>query len=135
MEEWGKLDPVPALDYLLRDPVPAPAVCNTIISDWANRDAPAASEWIAALPAGPNRDGAIQGLLGYLTNDYYQPDYPAALAWSLALTDPAERLKAAEAIFLQPRSPADTAELRATLTQTTALPETARLALLAKLPP
>jgi hypothetical protein len=135
VEAWAELDPLPALGRLMREATPSPETCESVIQAWTTRDATAASEWVATQPPGPNRDGAIQGLVATLTNNALQPDYPAALAWSLALTDPAERLKTAQTIFENPPQPADVAELRATLNQTTALPESERSALLEKLLP
>lgn len=135
VEKWGELDPVPALGCLLREARPAPETCEAVLQSWSARDATAASEWVATQPPGPNRDGAIKGLFNSLTNAYLQPDYPAALAWGLALSDPIRRLEAAQFIFKNPPLAADVAELRATLNQTTALPETERSALLEKLPP
>jgi hypothetical protein len=135
VEKWGELDPVPALASLMHEATPSPETCQSVVAAWTMRDATAASEWVATQPPGPNRDGAIKGLVATLTNIELQPDFPAALAWSLALSDPVQRLKAAQAIFENPADPGDVEELRTTLDQTTALPEAERSALLGKLPP
>lgn len=136
IRHWSTTDPQAALNRLVREPTPLPETCEAVVNQWTLHDPTAASTWVAALAPGPNRDAAIKGLTTSLTDDDAQPDFPAALMWSLSMTDPPSRLKTAQSVLKNGTSSGpEAAEMRATLETTTALPESERRALLQLLKP
>lgn len=63
------------------------AMIKSIAGSWAKTDAPAASEWLDTLPAGPGRDGAI----GEFVRGTFATDPAAAMTWSASIADEGKR--------------------------------------------
>ncbi len=133
---WSTAAPQAALDRLVGETTASPGICQEVVGEWALHDPAAASTWVAAQPPGPNRDGAIRGLTSKLMDENAQPDFPAALVWSLSITEPGARLETARSVMekWQGNAP-EAAEMRATLESTTALPEPDRQTFLQRVTP
>ncbi len=59
------------------------------LNTWAGADPEAASAWVAAQPAGPTRDAAIQGFGAAVVASRNDPE--AGLEWTASVNDPGER--------------------------------------------
>ncbi|CAN5284033.1 hypothetical protein BH23VER1_BH23VER1_14670 [soil metagenome] len=57
---------------------------------WTDRDPSAASSWVAALPAGANRDAAVHGMVSAIVRGE-APDLAGARAWAETIDDPERR--------------------------------------------
>ena len=88
-KDQASYDPMGAVAWALQQPTAElrQGATAKVMRAWAATDAYAASEWLAAQPAGPERDPAVNALVGTLAES--SPD--EALAWAGALSDPAWR--------------------------------------------
>ncbi len=89
---WARTDPVTALSKMMGMPAyrNGGGVMQGIISEWAQRDFPAAEAWANALPRGTARAEAIRGLVGALATK----DPARAAAMVLAMPDVQEQINA-----------------------------------------
>lgn len=80
-------DPAGAGAWLmsLPQPVRGPGI-SRVVDEWADKDAPAASEWVSKLPAGPERVQATISLADKISDD----DPERAVAWVQTLPDKAD---------------------------------------------
>ncbi len=92
--------PIPASEHAFHDPAGAIAwaarqneeplqltAMRAAVRGWFHTDALAASEWLAAQPAGPMRDAAVHGLIDSVR--HAAPE--EALHWASTLADARER--------------------------------------------
>ena len=132
---WGQSQPETALDHLLTCPNPMPEACQRILQAWTELDPKTASAWVARLPAGPNQDGCICGMVTTLKADIFNSTYPDALAWVLRMDSPAKRLEQARQLLaVWPKDEIEAAVMRASITTST-LPETEQQSLIQQLDP
>lgn len=140
VRKWAESSPREALDHWRNGPEPvSPAGLAAIVSAWTAEDPAAASAWTASLPPGAERDGAIQGMITSLSDLEGNPDLPAAVVWSLDLSDPAARVAALRRVLPElagrAASLGSLAEAREALGRLGALPEKDRQDLLKLLDP
>lgn len=69
-------------DMLNAMPPGSGAPLETAVNLWASQKPEEASSWVKDLPAGGNRDMAVQGLTQWLLYGNPDPDYAASLAWA-----------------------------------------------------
>lgn len=136
VRQWAETEPRQALDRLLAEPGPPVAAFSGVVEKWTNRDPETASSWAAALPPGEARDAAIGGMISALTNSSRNPDMPAALLWSLELSDSGNRLETLRSLMMdEPTTDAEAQEIHKILQQTPALSDSERQSLLRLLKP
>ncbi len=83
------LDPKMAIDWAKRAPEKSQgALFGTAITLWANSDPYAASSWLASLPAGTNRDQAVNSF----SNSVVRTDPEGAATWALSIQDESLRI-------------------------------------------
>lgn len=135
VKQWAETEPRQALDHLLATPGVEPGNFSTLVENWTDHDPAGASAWAAALPTGPDRDGAVRGLIASLTNSEGNPDIPAALIWALELSDSAQRLETAKDLLPElPGTASAQEEVREALARPGAFTEEERETLLKLLP-
>lgn len=86
--QWAEGAPEEAARFArnLPENVQGPAV-GAAVDRWASKDAEAAAEWLATLPAGTTKDAAIPSLARKIAGE----DPEAALSWALAVSKPESR--------------------------------------------
>ncbi|MES2708622.1 MAG: hypothetical protein V4726_18655 [Verrucomicrobiota bacterium] len=87
LEMMGQLmaaAPEASADAFAALPEGASVQAGAMMQTWANRDPEAASRWLRGLPEGSFRNTAIAGLTDWLLHASPEPDFDAAVAWSLA---------------------------------------------------
>ncbi|MDB6136657.1 MAG: hypothetical protein JWM59_4900 [Verrucomicrobiales bacterium] len=89
---WAAKSPEEAAAWTLNLPAEhRPTVVGTVADGWLKRDSLAASEWIAALPVGPDRDAGARSLVNEVADDS-----PAeAWEWAVSIGDSPQRVQAA----------------------------------------
>ncbi|MEO0508704.1 MAG: hypothetical protein AAF065_02450 [Verrucomicrobiota bacterium] len=88
----SKQDPEEAIDWLnkniIEDPRQLDRLYRDVTSAYMGIDTMAASEWVAGLETGPQRDSAVQGLVNNIVR--YDPD--SALIWSSTIENEKSRM-------------------------------------------
>ncbi|MBP7951334.1 MAG: hypothetical protein KA004_16950 [Verrucomicrobiales bacterium] len=84
---WAATAPEAAADWCLNNATEAGASISAVLQTWCLADIPAASAWLAKLPAGPIRDQGAYSLIESLAHT--NPDL--AWKWTEQLSDPAAR--------------------------------------------
>ncbi|MEO0508703.1 MAG: hypothetical protein AAF065_02445 [Verrucomicrobiota bacterium] len=88
----SRKDPEEAIDWLNKNIIEDPGQLDRLYQDvtksFMNADSMAASEWVASLETGPQRDSAVQGLVNNIVR--YDPD--SALIWSSTIENEKSRM-------------------------------------------
>ncbi len=74
--------PLATANALAALPAEAQVPMDQVIVRWANFQPEAASSWVKALPEGPVKDRAINGLTDWLSFVNPEPDFESAMAWA-----------------------------------------------------
>ncbi|CAN5494267.1 hypothetical protein BH23VER1_BH23VER1_24100 [soil metagenome] len=82
-----RIDPAAATEIVRRRPGLGPAAYSRLTSSWYNKAPEAASQWVADLPPGAQRDAAIQSIISHVSGGP-GADFPTALTWAGEISDP-----------------------------------------------
>ncbi len=90
VQSWATQDPYRTVQALsaIDDPTERAMAYREAVYGWSSVDSYRASDWVATLPPGLNRDAAVSGLAGELSKE--QPDM--AFQWGASIMDPEIRL-------------------------------------------
>ncbi len=91
---WARKDPQAAADWIMQSPTAGFAVSN-VTQEWANVDPTAAAKWLDRVPAGKNRDSAIQGFIQAVTDT----DPAGAAEWAQTISDANQRENAVSNLY------------------------------------